>query len=312
MLRRLIQKSGYLTLIEKIHLSIMFSIVTLFILSNSIVLLFGQSEQNEWLIYQISSIGLIITSVMILNPASRIKRIFFNLFLVLTTILFIAHVSVLTFINHTCSYRYLILIAITLIPVIPYYRQCRNIYRSLNVLIVNAFMIFCVSSYFFGEIDSFSTTEFLFIVTLTIGLYYFLKNKTFKVTSVVMLPAACIILVFCIYSFTQQQINTHHYAFYVGPAYELNLGKSILSNVPSQYGYLSIHFVETILKPIGIDIFNFHILNLTLFRLYYLGFFILLIKITKKPILSIFLTLVVTLFQTYFSKYTEVCSLNRI
>jgi len=98
-------------------------------------------------------------------------------------------------------------------------------------------------------------------------------------------------------------IDFHHYSFYIGPAYEASLGKSLLSDSPSQYGYLSIHFIKEFLIPFGITPQSFHIFNLILFAIYFSLTFLIFQKVLKIPIVAFFLFIVSFFFQTVFSKY---------
>ena len=104
----------------------------------------------------------------------------------------------------------------------------------------------------------------------------------------------------------QKPIAYHHYSFYLGPAFDVIKGKSLLGDTPSQYGYLSIHFLATILERIGFSFKNFHLLNLFLFAGYYLLGSLVLLKLNKNKFLGLITAIIFITLQPLFSDYSRV------
>jgi len=302
-IKSLLQKKTYLNPVNKVFFSIIYSIVILFIISLLIIFKYDQTEPSEWLIFQVCSIVIFLTTVICIHPDTKIKQIYLYFGFIALATLSLIQIYVVQHVNHLISYRYIILTTLGAIPAYYSFQQNHNIKNAIRIFFINFFLIFNISSYFFEYIDLFPIKTFFVIITLVvilntfmIGELFNMKNKIFTFFSL------CAMFLFLLF-FSPQHFDIHHYSFYVGPAYEISQGKSILSDAPSQYGYLSIHFIKTILAPIGINMNNFHLLNLALFGLYFIGFLIIFVKITKNLSLSIILTMIVISFQTYFSKW---------
>jgi len=117
-----------------------------------------------------------------------------------------------------------------------------------------------------------------------------------KITSIVVF----LLVVFVAFNSTRKIIDHWHYSFVLGPVYELSLGKSLLNDIPSMYGYLSVHFIKLILAPFGINFENFHLFNTALFFLYYLGFYFAYKKIFRDNLFTCLFSLVTTLINMRF------------
>ena len=297
-------KTKYLDPINKMFFSVIVSILILLLVSSLIIIINkGHIESSGWLIYEICSVVIFISVAIFTNPYFKIKQIFLEKSLLLIVALFLIQIYFFQYVNHLISYRYLIFTTLAIIPAFYSYHQNYDLKKSLKILLINMFLIFYISAYFSMYIDLFSTLKFIIIILLTIFFYTYRQDKAFLIKNKIVIIISFFILILFVFLSTQKPINVDHYSFYVGPAYEISQGKSIISDSPSQYGYLSIHFIKSILEPIGINLYNFHLLNKTLFGLYFIGFFVIFIKITKNPILTILLTIIVTFFQTYFSEY---------
>lgn len=298
---RLITK--YLDSVNKIFFTIIVSFIILFLVSSLTIIKGIDIISIQWLIYIISSVLIFISAAIFGNPNFKIKQNYFNLSLLLFVILFSIQLFIFYYVNHLISNRYLIFTALAVVPAFYNYLQNHDLKVSLKILLINMFLIFYITVYFFSYIDSFSELKFIIIILLTIFFYTYKQDKVLLIKNKIVTAILFFMSILVVLLSTQKQIDVQHYSHYVGPAYEISQGKSIISDSPSQYGYLSIHFIKSILESKGINLYNFHLLNKTLFGLFFIGFFIIFIKLTKNPIVTTILTITAAFFQTYFTEY---------
>ena len=101
----------------------------------------------------------------------------------------------------------------------------------------------------------------------------------------------------------QKIIDFHHYSFYLGPVFDVNNGKSILYDTPSQYGYLVIHFLAFLTKGINSSFNTFHIINITLFTIYCMGEYLILSNLIENKLKLLIATFVLICLQTLYTDY---------
>jgi len=293
---------------EKIIFTLLVSYVVIVILAIITGRFLGHTEESEWLIYEISSI-VIFLLVAILGLFKKItNNSYFNKIIKLSPktglILFVTQILFLTFYSHVINYGYLSLILVGVIASLLFYKKSSE--SLIQSLLVNSVLLFCVEGYFFEYFDQFKIQEYMLVLIswliLSLSLIFFRISRV-KISSSfnkVMSVAVLLIVIFVAFNSTRRFIDYWHYSFFIGPAYDLNLGKSLLSDIPSLYGYLPIHFISLVLKPFGINFENFHLLNTTLFFLYYLGFYFAYKKIFKDNLFTGLFSLVTTLINTRF------------
>ncbi|MFA6007084.1 MAG: hypothetical protein WC784_00350 [Candidatus Shapirobacteria bacterium] len=277
------------------------SIYALLFVTAAILLIKKHSESSEWLIYEISSILLFSFTLTLTFLKKNIAQKFFKKSLILGFFIFAVQLSYLIFFRHLLSYNYLIFLILSLVPTLIQLKQSPE--QFLKNFLLQLIVLISVLSYFRLDIDNFSFPIVLVIMLSTLLLSQILKivltissHKNILITSILFIISA----VFALYS-TNKPIDYHHYSFYLGPAYEISQDRSLLSDVPSQYGYLSIHFISSVLKPFGITFENFHILNQGIYILIYLLDFLIIYKITKNNYLSFLFSIITIFLQTQFS-----------
>lgn len=296
---------------DKIVFSLLVSYVVIVILAFITTRLLGHTEESEWLIYEISSI-VIFVLVAILGRSKKItNNFYFNQIIKLSPgialILFVTQIIFLTFFFRTINYGYLILILVGLIPTLYFYKK--NSESFIRSLLVNSVLLFCVEGYFFEYFEyfkHFKILEYTFVLIAWMMLslcLILLGNCKIKISAIlnrIISVAVFLIVVLVAFNSTRVIIDYWHYSFFIGPAYDLSLGKRLLSEIPSMYGYLSIHFVKSVLQPFGINFENFHLFNTTLYFLYYLGFYFAYKKIFKDNLFTGLFSIVTTLLNTRF------------
>lgn len=281
------------------------SVYLITFISNFIFLLKKQTESSEWLIYEILAFLLFFLTFYLIFFAKKISLKIYKISLLIGYLLIFLRLIYLVFISNYLGLNYLVFLPLTLIPSIIFSKKKHTLFPSIFLLELIVFI--SVLNYFSLEIDKFTLSTVLIIITFTL-LFTYLQKYLIKILSKnnILNLIICLLLVTFIAIFsTNKTLEYHHTSFYIGPAYELSQAKSILSDVPSQYGYLSIHFVYQTLKHFGITFENFHILNQLLYIIYYLFCFLILYKIVKKPSLSLLLSVVAIFFQTQFSYFSS-------
>lgn len=113
-----------------------------------------------------------------------------------------------------------------------------------------------------------------------------------------------ILLVPVILILVQKPVDYHHYISYMGPTVDVLAGKQLLQDIPSLYGYLSIHFIAAVLKPFGLSIAHFHLLNSFLFAGYFWLAAMIILKLVKPPLLAAATALIWVTLPTLFSYYS--------
>jgi hypothetical protein len=277
------------------------SIYTLILITTSVILLEKHTELSEWLIYIISSISIFFLIIYFNYLKKSISSNTYKLALILGYFLLISQIIYCVFFINILNYNYLILLSLSLIPALIQIKS--GIKAFLTTFFIELTIIYSVTAYFSLDVGNFSKITIIILILLSIfisKIWQFLSKNIFqknKLILFIIFILTILISFFC----TQKPIEYHHYSFYVGPAYEINQGKSILSDVPSQYGYLSIHFVQQILKPFGITFNNFHYLNQLLFILFFILVFFIIYRITKNNLLVLIFSVIAIFFQTQFS-----------
>ncbi|MFZ2957915.1 MAG: hypothetical protein WA705_13590 [Candidatus Ozemobacteraceae bacterium] len=120
------------------------------------------------------------------------------------------------------------------------------------------------------------------------------------------MPAIFFVIIFLgllLFPWCKRSCDFFHFSFYVGPILDILKGKSLLYDFPSQYGYLSIHFLAFVFKFFTLSFDNFNNLSTLLFVIYYIFAGLIFLKLFKKFVPSAISTLIVILFQTIYSPY---------
>ena len=285
---------------KKNLLNFLISIYTLIFITLVIIFFNKQSESSEWLIYIISSISIFFLIALLNFKVKEIPQKIFVYTLIIGYILLTAQIIYFVFFINLLNYNYLFLLFISLVPVI--FQRKNRVENLLCTLLIEATIIYSISGYFTLDVNSFSSLNIFLICCATLLISYIynfiIKNNSKK--NIATIFSFIIVFIVSTYS-VNKDIEYHHYSFYIGPTYELGQGKSILTDVPSQYGYLSIKFLHSILHPFGISYENFHFLNQLLFSIYFLISFFIIKKITKNNFLAVLFSVIAIFFQTQFS-----------
>ncbi|OQA93221.1 MAG: hypothetical protein BWY24_00625 [Microgenomates group bacterium ADurb.Bin219] len=293
---------------DKITFCLVISYLVIAILATVLGLAFGHTEKSEWLIYEIGAVIIFVSIAMLgqlkKNPsAGRLNRII-KASPAIGLGLAMNHLVFLFFYFKAINFGHLVLLFVGLIPVVFLYR------KKPSVLIQSALaigvLLFCVEGYLFEFLAKFKIREYLLVILswLVLSLSLILiKKSRFKIPSLyrrLISFATFLLIVLIAFNSTRKTIDYWHYSFFIGPAYDLSLGKNLLKEIPSMYGYLSIHFIELVMRPFGLNFENFHFLNINLFFLYYLGFYFAYKKIFKDNLLVLLFSLVTTFLSTRF------------
>lgn len=115
-----------------------------------------------------------------------------------------------------------------------------------------------------------------------------------------------LILLPIIFLLNQKRIDFHHYFLYLGPAFDLEKGKSLLSDTPSQFGYLSIYFVASMLKQIGFSLSRFHGLNTVVYITNAILGILVLFRLVKSKFLAFTASIIFISLQTIFTYYYQI------
>lgn len=261
---------------------------------------YQNSEKLEWTIYEISAIGLVLFS-FIFNRfiKNKISPIIFNRLLNFYAISFASFILLLLLLQNI-SGRHLLFLLLALITLL------KKSLHSFQVLLINLLGIISVLAYFNIDFPGYSFPMLGLIIFITAIIYFSLQFKFKFVKINFKLPAWAYLIIglLLIFYLSQGPISYHHYSFYVGPVLDIIKGKSLLGDTPSQYGYLSIHFLAFIFNIIGISLAKFNLINILLFVFYYLLAGLILFKLIRNKFLAAISSLIFITLQTLFSYYS--------
>lgn len=279
------------------------------------------TERLEWIIYILSTlfISMGALAVSALMKRKIINLTIYNKFLYITLIMFfllITYFKLGNFIN----FYFLSLLLLSFLPTvyeIVYEDNDRGINRIRiykgtkfwQIFVINNILIFVVNSYF--SQDLFTGKIVLSVFVVCIILYLLLQknivcisHKLYSVHKLMNTKILFDIFVFVIMLILNQKvIDFHHYSFYIGPTFDVNNGKSILYDTPSQYGYLVIHFLVFLTKWIGNSFNTFHIINITLFTIYCMGEYLILSRLINNKFKLLIAIFVLISLQTLYTDY---------
>lgn len=280
---------------------------------------------SEWKIYEIFSLfsffSFFIIGFFIKKNPSVLKQYSKILVLFLCTLV---PLIVVLIDNKRYSISHLIFLSLALITTIIatlYFRNKKigvtksisamfNKTKLIEIFSMNALLIMAVLSYFFVDFDPHPIKGVLilfFFVLFVANVLFFLLNRGFDIHFSKRMRLVCLLLIFPLAWYVcQAPIEYHHYSFYMGPIFDISKGKSILLDTPSQYGYLSIHFLALILRKIGVTFNMFNFVNIMLFVSYYSLAGFIFFKLIKHVIAASMFTLIFMTLQTFFSHYTYV------
>lgn len=277
------------------------SLGLIILISFVIIFLKKHYESSEWLIYELSTIISFFAILKFNIFNKKIKSNTIKKTLLLGIIILISQLIFFTFYLKIISWRYLLIAGLSIVPSIIYYHN--SIEKFLKIFLVNLLLLFCISGFFIIDIDSYSFINFIILLIFILIISFFsLKIKFLSKPPVIKTICFLIVTLFIIFSI-KKPINYHHYSYYIGPAYEISQHKSILSQVPSQYGYLSVHFVKNILSPFGINFVNFNQLNTSLFTIFFIFICLIIFKIIKNAGVATIFSITAIGFTTMFSMY---------
>lgn len=277
------------------------SIYTVIVTTFLTTLIKKHTESSEWIIYVVSSIIIFLIILFLTIFKKNISLKTYKISLITGYLLLISQIVYLVFFVNQLGYNYLIILSLSLIPAIFQLKKGPNSF--LTTLLIELIIVYSITAYFSLDIDNFSVLSIFIFASLAILLIkvqkILSKSNTInnKVVSFSVFLVVVLISIYCV----NKPIEYHHYSFYLGPVYELNQGKSILIDTPSQYGYLSIQFLHSLLPNSNTTFTSFHFLNQILFILYYILAFFIIYKITKNNFLSLLLSITAIFFQTQFS-----------
>lgn len=293
---------------EKIFSWFLIQLLLVLFLSAILIIKYKHNEGSEWKIYEFGSIIVFLTLIF-LNYKNKISLSFHKKILIATSLALITGIIILSFFMEIISMRYLTLLALGFITPIIFDRFTP--YLFIRNILINSLIIFFISGYFILDIDAFSNSQFIALLLATISIFFIslnYQNFISKIQKIDLFRSKIITTILFLFIFlstysyiSKKPIEFHHYSFYIGPVYELSLGKSILVNSLSQYGYLSIHFIKTVISQFGISFESFHLFNAITFTIYFAFIFFIFYKITRNLFLSFLLYILSVFFQTVFS-----------
>lgn len=265
--------------------------------------IFGKSEKNEWFVYEVGSIAVFFISMWLARKRWVIKGWLEKLAILS---FYLGLFSLIIFLTFYSKWSLVFFIFGLSIFWSKFYKRKNYVYQ----LLFNLTGIFLVIGFFIVQIRSLSLPTTLTICFLWIaawGGYFWFKRVNYSNNFKMLASRAMWGGLFLVELLpkTQKLIDYHHFSFYIGPVYELALGKSILSEVPSQYGYLSIHFIRWGLGVInrGINFESFHLFHTLLLMLYFGGFYLAYKKLFENKFLVFLFTATTVLLQTCLQQY---------
>lgn len=304
-----------------------------------------QTEKLEWSFYLIFASLIPITFFglgLFLNQHNLtckteggIKLVFFISFFLIFTFLFS---------KDLLPRQTLVFLSMALIPFLPLIKTelKKNANKSLwikitkttltvftnNYFLINLVGIFSVTSFFYETLLRSPNTRsyllnylflsgFLSYLAFNYQFNYRAKLKNFMPAFGLFskLPQMFFRLVFFVFFLVLLFLAIHreaiyyafysHSSYYYGPVFDILNGKSLLYDTPSQYGYLSIHFIALMEKVIGVTVASFTRLDSFLYVISTALAGLIFLKLTKNKFLSLILAFLFISFQTFFSDYNS-------
>lgn len=283
------------------------------------------SEALEWKLYEFFSIFAFLSFFCVSYVIKRFPSLlkYYSKLFILNFAVIVAFI-VFLFESKTYNVRHFLFLLLALIPFISV--ALYNLHKSVHLswdhlklihtslwetLSINILLVVATLSFFFVDFDHYPIpfTYLLLLITVIVSVALLILNS--RMLSRVKFPHNTklfyLLLIFPLaFYICQAPIEYHHYSFFVGPIFDVIKGKSLLSETPSQYGYLSIHFLVFMLEKIGVSFNTFNFVNITLFALYYSFAGYLFFKLLKSIVAASVFTIVFMLMQTFFSHYTYV------
>lgn len=167
--------------------------------------------------------------------------------------------------------------------------------------------IISISAFFSLDVQVFSSLQIVIIVLIT-SIIWWIPHKE-KLLIILNSPNEIffkIIFIAAIFLVSHKIIDYEHYSYYIGPIYDVIKGKSLLYDTPSQYGYLSIHFLALIFHFIGFTSNMFQNINILLFDLSFLLVYYFFHKLISNRFIAFFCSIIYLSFQSVFAYYIQV------
>jgi len=316
-------KTGILDL-QKIFLISISSLIILILSILTILILSNHTEKLEWQIYEFSSVLFFVTLLFGNFYLNKIKISIKTYEKILkTNLLFFIIFIFLAFNQKIIKQDYLLFYVLAFIPLINNlsYSFTRNLInlkgisfiwgiKFFEILLINLISFTSITAYFSiysYNLDLQIISKIIFIVILfSLYFLYYHHPQNTKVSSSLISVISLIILIPIIWYLSQKLIDSHHYSHYLGPIFDVSKGKSILFDTPSQYGYLSIHFLSSILSQSGISFNSFHLANISIFALFCFLASTLFFKLLKNKFIALSCSLIYITLQTLFTFWCNV------
>ena len=135
--------------------------------------------------------------------------------------------------------------------------------------------------------------------------------KIFKISALIIFCEIILILItslfisLAIHGFVKSYLYYLHSSFFIGPAQDIIRGKSLLYDTPSQYGYLSMHFISLAQRFIGGTVEIFDRFDTSLYIIFTITAGFIFYKLTDKKLYSYLLAIMYLGFPTFFSDYRD-------
>jgi len=272
------------------------------------LIFYKNSEALEWSMYQASAIGIVLVAFIFgYFLKNKVSVVLFRKLLNFYTISFASFVLFLS-LNKSIMPRHLFFLLLAFLPLLHNirFKNLKSIFPA-SAILINAIGIISVLAYFDATFSKFSLIKLCLIIFITIVLFFVLQSRLKFIKTRLKIPLWILLIISLpiIFYITQKPIDYHHYSFYIGPALDIIKGKSLFGDTPSQYGYLSIHFLSFILNLIGTSLAKFNLINILLFVFYYFIASLILFKLIKNKFLATISSVVFITLQTIFSYYSE-------
>lgn len=333
-----IKKSHYLPQISKNDLEIFLKLAIVLILMIvpfsifSLIMPLPKSEQTEWLIYEISPIVAFII-FLTLGFLFKKKRFILHVQKIINFFLFMSLVFFLSimFLKDLYPRQIAFFLPIACLPIAlvikEKYRKTSSIMATLKMIfnhqyfLINLLGIFGVFSFFYETLLHNPNNRSIFLAyLLIIGILGYLilnyqvsfkwpfkKNGRFPnfLGKIILIVSGSLLLFIAIHREIFLYAIAIHTYYYVGPGLDIINHKSLLYDTPSQYGYLSMHFVAALQKIYGFTIGAFIFFNSLLYIISTVIAGFIFFKLTKKLFWTVILSLIYIGFQTFFSDYNS-------
>ncbi|MBI4009311.1 hypothetical protein HY357_03690 [Candidatus Roizmanbacteria bacterium] len=163
-------------------------------------------------------------------------------------------------------------------------------------------------TYPYGKQDSQTYLFYILIYLATTGLIFFegiifsrFLGMSKKIGSLIFF--SCISLIIAVLTFEPRfPLVGHDYSYFFGPIWEITHGKTIYTQVPSQYGFASILLLSLFYKLRLVSFAHLPVVTWILYIIQYLLCFYLIYKVSKSVSLSL-IGLLSTITINYFSLY---------